>query len=106
MLNVIIAVKHLPKGKRFLKIIDRGPYLVGFPAMWIMDLWGMLFHSGNVLPLIFALSFKSCSALCGLVSLNRALCSGYLDPDINYPDLIDNELSRFDPDGITSGLFK
>ena len=51
--------------KRFLKIIDRGPYLVGFPAMQIMNLWGMFFHPANVSSLTFALEVKSCSALCG-----------------------------------------
>ena len=50
--------------KRFLKIIDRGPYLVGFPAMQIMNLWGMFFHPANVSSLTFSLWVKSCSALC------------------------------------------
>ena len=61
---MIIAVKHFTKKKRFLKIIDRGPYLVGFPAMHIMNLWGMSFHPANVLSLTFALEVKYCSALC------------------------------------------
>ncbi len=50
--------------KRFLKIIDRGPYLVGFPAMQIMNLWGMFFHPVYVSSLTFSLWVKSCSALC------------------------------------------
>ena len=63
---MIIEVKYLTKKKRILKIIDRGPYLEGFPAMRIMNLWGMLFHPANVLSLVFALELKSCSALCDL----------------------------------------
>ena len=47
-----------------MKIIDRGPYLVGFPAMQIMNLWGMFFHPANVSSLTFTLEVKSCSALC------------------------------------------
>ena len=47
-----------------MKFIDRGPYLVGFPAMQIMNLWGMFFHPANVSSLTFALEVKSCSALC------------------------------------------
>ena len=66
-MNVIIAVKHLTNKNQFLKIIDRGPYFVGFPAMRIMDFWCMLFHPVNVLSPIFALLFKSCSALCDVI---------------------------------------
>ena len=53
--NVIVAVKHLTKKKQFLKIIDRGPYLVGFSAMQIMNFWGILFHPVNVLSPVFAI---------------------------------------------------
>ena len=55
VINVIIAVKHFTEKKWFLKIIDRGPYLVGFPAMLIIDLLGMHFHPAKVSSLFFSL---------------------------------------------------
>ena len=63
MINVITAVKHLTNENLFLEISDKGPYLVGFPAMQIMNLWGMFFHPANVSSLTFTLEVKSCSAL-------------------------------------------
>ena len=78
MINVIIAVKHLTNKNRFLKISDSGPYLVGFPAMQIADLWTLLYHPANVLSPFFTLLFISRSACCA-----EAYVTTFISTDIS-----------------------